>query len=119
MTSRYWIIIVLCILFNIACGFVPLATVAIPTNTDIAPAVTMESLIVTLTPKVSTYCFGIVQVDRLNLRERPSYYAPADGKGLTLGQVVTIIDTFSDWYQVETSDGRRGYAHAEYVKGCK
>ena len=121
MTRRYWIIIVLCILFNIACGFVPLA---IPTNTDIAPAVTMDSLtntltvshIVTFTPTVT--CFGIVQVQSLNLRERPSYYAPADGKGLKLGQVVTIIDTFSDWYQVETSDGRHGFARAEYINPC-
>jgi hypothetical protein len=116
MTRRYWIIIVLCILFNIACG---ISAPLIPTNTDIAPTANMEKVIVTSTPKVSIYCFGIVQVDRLNLRSAPDYTSPADGAGLVKFQVVTILEFTEKWYYVETSDGRTGYARAEYVKSCR
>ena len=114
------IIYLICILTatTLACGTsAPLALLPVPTATA-APAVTMESHIDTSTPKVPTYCFGIVQVDRLNLRERPSFYAPADGQGLVKFQVVAILEFTENWYFVETSDGRKGYARAEYVKSC-
>ena len=122
MTKNLYIALVISV-FLLACGIS--APLAIPTNTDTTPTANTEKVIDTLTPVSQNVtstpevtCFGIVQVDRLNLRERPSYYAPADGQGLKLGQVVTIIDTFSDWYFVETSDGRSGWARAEYVKPC-
>ena len=95
----------------------PAALLPLPTAT-VEPSIT-PPVIVTSTSQVMHYCFGIVQVDALNLRSEPSYLSPADGQGLKRMQIVTIIDTIGDWYQVETSDGRRGYAHAGYIKLLK
>ena len=112
--KNLYIVLIVSVGLTLACGIsAPLAL--LPTSTA-APAVITE--IVTSTPTVTHYCFGIVQVDRLNLRSAPDYRSPADGAGLVQWQVVTLLDSIGDWYQVETSDGRRGYARAEYVKPC-
>jgi hypothetical protein len=78
----------------------------------------METLTNTSTPE-RHYCFGIVKVDRLNLRSEPDYNSPADGAGLVKWDVVTIIRLGDEWHYVETADGRYGYARAEYVKVCE
>jgi uncharacterized protein YgiM (DUF1202 family) len=105
-------IILLIILSMLAC-MTPAVLLPLPTAT--AQSVSTKALAVTLTPKCQ---HGIVIVDRLNLRSAPSYLSPADGIGLIRGQVVTVLDAIGDWYQVETQDGRKGYAYAKYIEVC-
>ena len=102
---------------TLACGVMtaPLATPA--AKVPIKPSVIVTSEPVTSTPKL-TPC-GIVTAGRLNLRAAADYLSPADGAGLIKGDVVQIVATVGDWYEIETSDSRRGFARAEYVKGCK
>jgi uncharacterized protein YgiM (DUF1202 family) len=52
--------------------------------------------------------------DGLNVRTRPSRQAPSVDT-LTRGEGVTVTDTQGAWVEVETTDGRTGWVHADYL----
>jgi uncharacterized protein YgiM (DUF1202 family) len=100
----------------LACGIsAPLALLPTATAPATAKSVNTETHIITLTPK----CQGVVTAGRLNLRASPDYLSPADSQGLVKGDAVTLLYTIGNWYYVETSDGRTGWANRQFVKGCE
>ena len=111
--KNLYIPLILSAALTLACGAMT-APLALPTaEPSITPAVIVITEVVTSMPKV-TPC-GIVTAGRLNLRASADYRSPADGAGLVKGDVVEIVATVGDWYEVTTADGRTGYARAEYI----
>ena len=57
---------------------------------------------------------GVVQGGWLRLRAQPNFNAATISSYYT-GTVVSILETLSGWYRVQTPDGNKGYMYSAYI----
>lgn len=116
MKFRIFLALAVLAIASIACG-----VTAVPASVAIQPTAITIPAVATQTPvNVPNSCYGIVTAGKLNLRADPDPEANPDGAGLVDGDIVRIIGTVGTWYKVETTDGRQGYAKADFISrpGC-
>lgn len=58
--------------------------------------------------------------NRLALRVGPSYQAPWSPTKMPSGTLLTVLDRYGEWYQVQVQSSRGiGWANARYVACCR